>query len=143
MSTRGQASTHDGRGGNQQRRNPVLQEAGSEHLGHPERRKPLPPNTPMPSSASSRPTRRRAPGLSPIPRSLKKLFVAVTNSPRPLSSGSLVRDGPVHSTIGEPQRQSILAAGLALQQAGVIPATADVKGGVDSLIDSHYLTASK
>ena len=42
-----------------------------------------------------------------------------------------------------PQRQSILAAGLALQQAGVIPATADVKAALDSLIDSQYVTASK
>jgi sulfonate transport system substrate-binding protein len=48
-----------------------------------------------------------------------------------------------NSAIGEPQRQSILVAGLALQQAGVIPAGADVKAAVDSLIDSHYVTASK
>jgi len=33
--------------------------------------------------------------------------------------------------------------GIALQQAGVVPATADVKAAVDSLIDSHYVTASK
>src|SRR5471032_2875592 len=41
-----------------------------------------------------------------------------------------------HSKIGAPQRDSILAAGLALQQAGVIPASVDVKATVDALIDS-------
>ena len=32
-----------------------------------------------------------------------------------------------HSRIGAPQRESILAAGLALQQAGVVDAKVDVK----------------
>ena len=41
-----------------------------------------------------------------------------------------------HSKIGAPQRESILAAGLALQQAGVIKADVDVKGTVDALIDA-------
>jgi sulfonate transport system substrate-binding protein len=40
-----------------------------------------------------------------------------------------------HSKIGTPQRDSILAAGLALQQAGVVPANVDVKATVDALID--------
>ena len=39
------------------------------------------------------------------------------------------------SRIGAPQRESILAAGLALQQAGVIDAKVDVKASLDSLID--------
>jgi sulfonate transport system substrate-binding protein len=42
-----------------------------------------------------------------------------------------------HSRIGEPQRESILAAGLALQQAGVIDAKADVKANLDALIDDQ------
>ena len=41
-----------------------------------------------------------------------------------------------HSKIGAPQRDSILAAGLALQQAGVIKADVDVRATVDALIDS-------
>ena len=45
-----------------------------------------------------------------------------------------------HSVIGEPQRESILAAGVALQSAGVIPANVDVKAAVDDLIDARYLT---
>jgi sulfonate transport system substrate-binding protein len=42
-----------------------------------------------------------------------------------------------HSRIGEAQRESILAAGLALQQAGVIDAKADVKANLDALIDDQ------
>jgi sulfonate transport system substrate-binding protein len=42
-----------------------------------------------------------------------------------------------HSRIGAPQRESILAAGLALQQAGVIDAKVDVKATVDALIDDQ------
>jgi sulfonate transport system substrate-binding protein len=43
--------------------------------------------------------------------------------------------------IGAPQRDSILQAGLALQQAGVLPANADVKAALDSLIDDRYVAA--
>jgi len=78
------------------------------------------------------------------PGELKKLFVAVTKLPEPVVERALgSRTDLSNSAIGERQRQSILAAGLALQQAGVIPASADVKAAVDSLIDSHYVTASK
>jgi sulfonate transport system substrate-binding protein len=42
-----------------------------------------------------------------------------------------------HSRIGAPQRESILAAGIALQQAGVIAANVDVKKSVDELIDDR------
>lgn len=46
-----------------------------------------------------------------------------------------------HSAIGKPQHDSILAAGLALQQAGVIPATVDVRKHVDELIDQRFNSA--
>jgi len=42
-----------------------------------------------------------------------------------------------HSRIGAAQRESILAAGIALQQAGVIDAKVDVKATLDSLIDDQ------
>jgi sulfonate transport system substrate-binding protein len=42
-----------------------------------------------------------------------------------------------HSRISAPQRESILAAGLALQQARVIDAKVDVKATVDALIDDQ------
>jgi sulfonate transport system substrate-binding protein len=46
-----------------------------------------------------------------------------------------------HSSIGKPQQESILAAGLALQQAGVLPANVDVKKAVDELIDTRFNAA--
>ena len=46
------------------------------------------------------------------------------------------------STIGEPQRESILAAGKALQKAGVIPETTDVPAALDALIDPDFQSAS-
>jgi sulfonate transport system substrate-binding protein len=76
------------------------------------------------------------------PDDLKKIFVAFTKLPEAVVERQLgTRTELSHSVIGEPQRQSILAAGLALQQAGVVPATSDVKGAVDSLIDGRYLAA--
>jgi len=78
------------------------------------------------------------------PDDLNKLFVAFTKLPEAVVERQLgSRTDLSSSAIGEPQRQSILAAGLALQQAGVVPPTADVKGGVDSLIDGRFFTASK
>jgi sulfonate transport system substrate-binding protein len=47
-----------------------------------------------------------------------------------------------HNRIGAPQRESILAAGLALQQAGVIPAGVNVGAAVDALIDGSIAFAA-
>jgi sulfonate transport system substrate-binding protein len=67
---------------------------------------------------------------------VKKTFIAVTKLPDTVVDKQLKeRTELTHSKIGAPQRESILAAGLALQQAGVIPATVDVKATVDALID--------
>ncbi len=41
--------------------------------------------------------------------------------------------------IGEKQRESILAAGIVLQKAGIIPAEVDVEATVDSQIDDQYI----
>lgn len=41
--------------------------------------------------------------------------------------------------IGEKQRESILAAGLVLQKAGIIPADVDVTAAVDAQIDDQYI----
>jgi sulfonate transport system substrate-binding protein len=78
------------------------------------------------------------------PGELNKLFAAFTKLPDAVVERQLgTRTDFSYSAIGEPQRQSILAAGLALQQAGVIAPSADVKAGADSLIDGEYLTAVK
>ncbi len=68
---------------------------------------------------------------------VKKTFIAVTKLPDAVVDKQLKeRTELTHSKIGAPQKESILAAGIALQQAGVIPANVDVKATVDSLIDS-------
>jgi sulfonate transport system substrate-binding protein len=67
----------------------------------------------------------------------KRVFITATKLPEAVVDKQLKeRTELTHSKIGAPQRDSILAAGLALQQAGVIPASVDVKATVDALIDS-------
>ena len=68
---------------------------------------------------------------------VKKTFIAVTKLPDNVVDKQLKeRTELTHSKIGAPQRESILAAGIALQQAGVIKSDVDVKATVDALIDS-------
>ena len=66
---------------------------------------------------------------------LKNVFIAATKLPDAVVDKQLKeRTELTHSKIGAPQRDSILAAGLALQEAGVIAKTVDVKAALDSLI---------
>src|SRR6202042_1554442 len=67
---------------------------------------------------------------------LKKSLVAATKLPDEVADKQLKeRTDLSYSRIGTPQRESIVAAGLALQQAGVIDAKVDVKASLDQLID--------
>jgi sulfonate transport system substrate-binding protein len=69
---------------------------------------------------------------------LKKTFVSVTKLPDAVVDKQLKeRTDLTSSRIGAPQRESILAAGLALQQAGVIDPKVDVKAALDGLIDDQ------
>jgi len=69
---------------------------------------------------------------------LKKTFIGVTKLPENVVDKQLKeRTELTHNRIGNPQRESILAAGLALQQAGVIDANVDVKASLDALIDDQ------
>src|SRR6516162_3542637 len=69
---------------------------------------------------------------------LKKSFIAVTRLTDAVADKQLKeRTELTHSRIGAPQRESILAAGLALQQAGVIDPKVDVKASLDALIDDQ------
>src|SRR5436305_3702941 len=69
---------------------------------------------------------------------LKKTFIGVTKLPGAVVDKQLKeRTELTHSRIGAPQRESILAAGLALQQAGVVDAKVDVKATLDQLLDDH------
>jgi sulfonate transport system substrate-binding protein len=69
---------------------------------------------------------------------LKKTFIAVTKLPDNVVDKQLKeRTELTHSRIGAPQRESILAAGIALREAGVIDAKVDVGATLDSLIDDQ------
>ncbi len=69
---------------------------------------------------------------------LKKTFIAVTKLPENVVDKQLKeRTELTHNRIGAPQRDSILKAGIALQQAGVIEPKTDVKAALDSLIDDQ------
>jgi sulfonate transport system substrate-binding protein len=70
------------------------------------------------------------------PAELKRIFMAVTKLPEAVVDKQLnERTDLSVSQLGDAPRQSILAAGLALQQAGVIAANVDVKASIDALIE--------
>ncbi len=72
------------------------------------------------------------------PDEVKRVFIAATKLSDAVVEKQLKeRTELTHSRIGAPQRDSILAAGIALQEAGVIAANVDVKATVDALIDDR------
>jgi sulfonate transport system substrate-binding protein len=74
---------------------------------------------------------------------LKRDFITVTKLPENVVDKQLKeRTEITHSKVGAAQRDSILEAGLALQKAGVIGPSVDVKKAVDDLIDDRFVTAS-
>jgi sulfonate transport system substrate-binding protein len=77
------------------------------------------------------------------PAELTKSLIAYTKLPEPVIQRQLERTEITHSTIGQPQIDTILAAGLALREAGVLPAGTDVRAAVDALVDRQYTTAAK
>lgn len=77
------------------------------------------------------------------PAELKKSLVTATKLPDTVIDKQLQRTELTHGPIGKPQADTIIAAGLALQEAGVLDKNVDVKGVVGVLIDPQYLTAAK
>jgi sulfonate transport system substrate-binding protein len=77
------------------------------------------------------------------PAELKAILAAYTKLPEPVIERQLERTELTHSAIGEAQIDTIVAAGLALQQAGVIPANTDVRAAVADLVDRRFATASR
>jgi len=77
------------------------------------------------------------------PEALKATLVAATKLPEPVVARQLERTDLTHSSIGAPQRETILAAGLALQEAGVVKPDVDVAATVDALIDIRFPVASQ
>jgi len=72
------------------------------------------------------------------PAELKKILVEYTKLSEPVIERQLTRTELTHSSIGQAQIDTITAAGLALKEAGVLPATTDVKAAVDSLVDRRF-----
>jgi len=73
----------------------------------------------------------------------KRVFMAVTKLPGAVVDIQLKeRTDLTFNRIGPAQRDTILQAGLALQQAGVIAADVDVKKALDGLIDDRYLAGA-
>ncbi|HXY89217.1 MAG TPA: aliphatic sulfonate ABC transporter substrate-binding protein [Xanthobacteraceae bacterium] len=76
------------------------------------------------------------------PKEMVKLLAEAAKIPDKVAERQLSeRTELTHSRIGKPQADSILAAGLALQQAGVVPADVDVRKTVDELIDTRFNAA--
>lgn len=72
------------------------------------------------------------------PEALKSALVNATKLPDAVIAKQLERTDLSQPAIGPAQAESIRAAGLALQQAGVIPASTDVAAAVDALIDPQF-----
>ncbi|MBX6424352.1 MAG: aliphatic sulfonate ABC transporter substrate-binding protein [Variibacter sp.] len=77
------------------------------------------------------------------PQEVEKSFIAASKLPKDVVAKQLAeRTDLTNGRIGKAQRDSILAAGLALQQAGVIATSVDVKGALDALVDDSFAVAS-
>lgn len=72
------------------------------------------------------------------PAALKAALVEAAKLPEPVIEKQLERTDLTQPAIGEKQKETILAAGLALQQAGVLPADVDVEKTVSELIDTRF-----
>jgi len=70
----------------------------------------------------------------------KRVFMDITKLPDAVVDIQLKeRTELTFNKIGQPQRDSILEAGLALQKAGVIPPSVDVKQALNDLVDDRYV----
>jgi sulfonate transport system substrate-binding protein len=73
------------------------------------------------------------------PDQVTKALADAAKIPEPVAAKQLKeRTELTHSAIGKPQRDSILAAGLALQAAGVIDAKVNVQQVLNDLIDERF-----
>nr|USU34433.1 aliphatic sulfonate ABC transporter substrate-binding protein [Methylobacterium sp. OTU13CASTA1] len=76
------------------------------------------------------------------PAAVQAALIAATKLPEAVIARQLTRTDLSQPAIGPVQAASIRAAGLALQQAGVIPARTDVAAAVDGLIDTRFSPAT-
>jgi sulfonate transport system substrate-binding protein len=73
------------------------------------------------------------------PKELASLLETATKLPAPVIARQLERTELTYGPIGATQKDTLVASGQALQQAGVVAADVDVKATVDALIDPRYL----
>jgi sulfonate transport system substrate-binding protein len=72
----------------------------------------------------------------------KRVFIEATKLPGEVVDIQLKERTDLNfNRIGAPQRDTILKAGLALQQAGVIASNVDVKKALDDLVDDRFVSA--
>lgn len=72
------------------------------------------------------------------PAALQHALVAATKLPEPVVARQLERTDLSQPAVGPVQAEAIRAAGVALQQAGVIPADVNVASATDALIDPEF-----
>jgi sulfonate transport system substrate-binding protein len=72
------------------------------------------------------------------PQALSAALAAATRLPEPVIARQIERTDLSQPVIGTAQAESIKAAGIALQQAGVIPTGTDVPEAVDGLLDASF-----
>ncbi len=77
------------------------------------------------------------------PEELRKVLVTFTKLPEPVVARQLERTELTHGPIGQAQIDTIVAAGNALKEAGVLPATVNVPAVVDELFDRRFTAASR
>ncbi|HYH22059.1 MAG TPA: aliphatic sulfonate ABC transporter substrate-binding protein [Azospirillum sp.] len=75
------------------------------------------------------------------PAELKTSIATAARLSEPVAARQLERTDLSHSAIGDTQKATIVEAGLALQQAGVLRADVDVKAAADALIDPGFAKA--
>ena len=75
------------------------------------------------------------------PKELSKSLVEATKLSEAVIAKQLERTELTHGPIGATQADTIIGAGLALQDAGVVKTDVDIKAVVKALIDSSYLPA--
>ncbi|MCK0196947.1 aliphatic sulfonate ABC transporter substrate-binding protein [Ancylobacter sp. 6x-1] len=75
------------------------------------------------------------------PKELASLLEGATKLPPPVIERQLARTDLSHAAIGPVQAETLNAAGLALQKAGVLKPEVDVKAAVAGLIDPSFLPA--
>jgi sulfonate transport system substrate-binding protein len=76
------------------------------------------------------------------PAEVKRVLIDATKLSGPVIERQLTRTELTHSAIGPAQIEGITAAGLALQQAGVLPASTDVKAAVEALLDRRFVATN-